>query len=339
VTGLAHPAGDLGGASSRTGGVNRREFVVAAAAVPFWRLAPAARAGGNPVALVTADLESHIAVVELGSARIVKTIPTLPGPRSVQDASGRIAVVTHTKIGAVTLINGPALSVRRVLHDFREPRYTATHPRGRYAFVTDSKTGDVVTVDLAHSRTLGRVALDGPSRHITIDPTGRTLWVALGFSAERIAIVDVTRPERPRLRRYFAPPFHAHDVGFTADGRHVWVSSGDRGTLAVYDALDARPLRRLAADAPPQHVTFLGSYAYVASGEDARVRMHSLRDGRIVRTTVVPEGSYNVQEAFGSVVTPSLDRGTLCVLGRDGKLLRRVAVARSSHDACFVMAA
>jgi hypothetical protein len=64
-----------------------------------------------------------------------------------------------------------------------------------------------------------------------------------------------------------------------------------------------------------------------------------LRDGRIVRTTAVPEGSYNVQEAFGAVVTPSLDRGTLCVLGRNGKLLRRVAVARSSHDACFVMAA
>ena len=320
--------------------MNRREFVVAAAALPFaLRVAPAARAGGNPVALVTADLESHVAVVELGTGRIVKTIPTLPGPRSVQDANGRIAVVAHTKIGAVSLINGPALNTRHVLHDFSEPRYTATHPRGRYAFVTDSKTGDLVAIDLARPRTLGRVKLDGPSRHVTIDPTGRTLWVALGFSAERIAILDVTQPERPRLRRYLTPPFHAHDVGFTADGRHVWVSSGDRGTLAVYDALEARPLRRLPGDAPPQHVTFLGPYAYVASGDDARVRVHSLRDGRILRTTVVPEGSYNVQEAFGTVLTPSLDRGTLCILGRGGKLLRRVAVARSSHDACFVMAA
>jgi DNA-binding beta-propeller fold protein YncE len=319
--------------------VNRREFVLAAAALPFLRLAADARAGGAPVALVTADLESRVAVVDLGSGAIVKSIPTLPGPRSIQDAEGRTAVVAHTKIGAVTLINGPALNIRHVLHDFREPRYTATHPHGRYAFVTDSKTGDVVTVDIAYSRTLGHVTLDGPSRHVTIDPTGRTLWVALGFSAERIAIVDVTRPQRPRLRRYITPPFHAHDVGFTADGRHVWVTSGDRGTLAVYDAREERPLRRLAGDAPPQHVTFLGAYAYVASGDDARVRIHSLRDGRILRTTAVPQGSYNVQEAFGTVVTPSLDRGTLSVLSRNGRLLRRVAVARSSHDACFVMAA
>ena len=320
--------------------MNRREFVASAATLPFTlRLGPLARAGGAPVALVTADLESRVVVVELPSGRILKSIATLPGPRSVQDAEGHTAVVAHTKIGAVTLINGPALNIRHVFHGFREPRYTATHPRGRYAFVTDSKTGDVVTIDLARSRTLGHVTLDGPSRHVTIDPTGRTLWVALGFSAERIAVVDVSRPEQPHLLGYIKPPFHAHDVGFTADGRHVWVSSGDRGALAVYDALEARPLRRLPGDAPPQHVTFLGPYAYVASGDDALVRVHSLRDGRILRTTAVPEGSYNVQEAFGTVLTPSLDRGTLCILGRNGKLLRRVAVARSSHDACFVMAA
>jgi DNA-binding beta-propeller fold protein YncE len=317
--------------------VNRREFVVAAAALPFSLRASLARAGGNAVALVTADLEARVAVVELFSGRIIRSIPTLAGPRSVQDSNGRIAVVAHTDVGAVTLINGPSLTIRRVLRDFSEPRYTAT--RGRYAFVTDSKTCDVVAVDLARPRTLGRVTLDGPSRHITLDPTGRTLWVALGFSAERIAIVDVSRPERPRLRRYLRPPFHAHDVAFTPDGRHVWVSSGDSGILAVYDAREGTPLRRLPGDAPPQHVTFYRTHAYVASGDDGRVRVHSLRDGRIVRTTAVPNGSYNVQEAFGHVVTPSLDRGTLCILRRDGRLLRRVQVARSSHDACFVMTA
>ena len=57
----------------------------------------------------------------------------------------------------------------------------------------------------------------------------------------------------------------------------------------------------------------------------------------MVRTTKVPVGSYNVQEAFGRIVTPSLDRGTFCVLDRDGRLLHRVQVAPSSHDACFVM--
>ena len=45
-----------------------------------------------------------------------------------------------------------------------------------------------------------------------------------------------------------------------------------------------------------------------------------------------------MQETFGSVVTPSLDRGTLCVVSERGAVVERVRVARSSHDACFAMA-
>ena len=96
----------------------------------------------------------------------------------------------------------------------------------------------------------------------------------------------------------------------------VWVSSGDRGALAVYDRRTGAVVRRLPADAPPQHVTFSGPHAYVTSGEDGTLRVLSLKDGRVVHTTKVPEGSYNVQEAFGWIVTPSLDRGTFCVLDR-----------------------
>jgi hypothetical protein len=119
----------------------------------------------------------------------------------------------------------------------------------------------------------------------------------------------------------------------------VWVSSGDRGALAIYDRRTGTVLRRLAADSPPQHVTFFGGRAYVTSGEDGTLRVHRVSDGHLLRTTRVPIGSYNVQEAFGWIVTPSLDRGTFCVLDRRGRLLRRVQVAPSSHDACFVMTA
>jgi hypothetical protein len=36
------------------------------------------------------------------------------------------------------------------------------------------------------------------------------------------------------------------------------------------------------------------------------------------------------------VLTPSLDRGTLCVMDARGGLLHEVHVASSSHDACFI---
>jgi DNA-binding beta-propeller fold protein YncE len=320
--------------------MNRREFVFAAATLPVAaRFAPDALAGGDPVALVTADTESRVAVVRLSSGRILRSIPTLAGPRSVESVSGRMAVIAHTAHGAVSLVHGPSLTVRAVLRGFGEPRYTAAHPDGRHAYVSDSGRGEVVAIDVVTGRVLGRAAVGGPARHITIDRRGRTLWCSLGSKAEEVAILSVADRVRPRLLHRIAPPFRAHDVGFAPDGRHVWVSSGDRGSLAVYDARAGRVLGRLPADAPPQHVTFLGDSAYVSSGDDGTLRVQSLRDGRVLHTTSVPVGSYNVQEGWGWIMTPSLERGTFCVIDAHGRLRRRVQVASSSHDACFVMAA
>ena len=62
--------------------MDRREFVVLAASAPFGlRAALTARA---PSALVTCDSESRLAVVDLGSFRVVRSISTLPDPRAIE---------------------------------------------------------------------------------------------------------------------------------------------------------------------------------------------------------------------------------------------------------------
>jgi hypothetical protein len=134
------------------------------------------------------------------------------------------------------------------------------------------------------------------------------------------------------------PPFLAHDVGFTPGGRRVWVTSGDRGRIAIYEALTGKRVRTIAAPAPPQHVTFLDDRAFVTSGDDAVLRMHAL-DGRLLGSAPVPVGSYNVQNGFGMILTPSLSQGTLCTFSAGGIPIDRSRVARSSHDSCFVMIA
>jgi len=318
--------------------VNRRQFVLAAVAAPFALRTLDAWAGGTAVALVTADTQAHVAAVDLVTGRILRRVRTLGGPRSIESVGGA-AVVAHTATGAVSLLDGKSLEVRDVLRAFNVPRYTAAHPDGRHAFVTDSGRGDVATIDVLHGRVLGRLDVGGPARHISIDATARRLWIALGTKAELVAIVDISRPARPRLIRRFAPPFLAHDVGFAPGGRLVWVTSGDRGAIALYDPRTLRIVRRIGADAPPQHVTFHGDRAVVTSGDDGLLRVHDAHDGRLLHTTRIPIGSYNVQHGWGRILTPSLAQGTLCVLDSRGGLRERVQVAPSSHDACFVMAA
>jgi DNA-binding beta-propeller fold protein YncE len=287
------------------------------------------------VVLVTADLESRIVAVRLSTGAVHSTIPTLASPRSIETV-GRYAVVAHSDIGAVSIIDGVALSVVHVLHGFGEPRYTAAHPDGRHAFVTDAKRGEVVALDVVRGRVLGREPVGALARHVTIDPAGHTLWVALGSKAEEVAVVDVSHRAAPKLVHRFRPPFLAHDVGFAPDGRHAWVTSGNRQELAVYNVRSGRLLARPSGDWPPQHVTFAGDVAYVTSGWSGTLRLHHL-DGRPIRMTPVPVGSYNVQQGADRVITPGLGRGSLCILDEHGRLLHREQVARSSHDACVLV--
>jgi len=306
--------------------VNRREFLVAAAAVPF------ALQQQRTLALVTADTEAAVVAVNPFSGRILRRIPTRPDPRSIERV-GETTVVAHTATGEVSLLRG--LSVWHVVEGFEEPRYTAAAPNGRYAYVTDSGRRDLAVVDVLRARVVARVQLGSWPRHVSIDHAGRTLWVALGTAARDLAVVDVTRPLHPRHVGTIRPPFRLHDVGFVPGRGHVWISSGDRGTLAVYDARTGHVLRRLPAGSPPQHVTFDGACAYVTSGDDGTLRVHSLADGRVLRQTRIPVGSYNVQFGPGRILTPSLERGTLCVLDTAGRVRRTIHVADSSHDACF----
>lgn len=314
--------------------MNRRDFVVAAAALAVAPEALARRLGRGAVALVTADLESRIVAVDLSSGKILRRIPTFPDPRSIELVGGS-AVVAHTAGASVSIVDAARLEVRKVLHDFDEPRYTAASRGGRYAFVTDSGSESIVVVDVVRGRVVRRLAVGGPARHVSVDQAGRRLWTALGTKAPRIAVLDVRDPRRPQLLGRIKAPFLAHDVGFAPSGRLAWVTSGDREEVALFDPRKALALRRLAGGAPPQHVAFNGRLAFVTSGDDGTLHTHDLHTGRLLRAERIPVGSFNVAQGQGWVSMPSLSQGTLCVADDVGRVRRSLRVARSSHDACL----
>lgn len=314
--------------------MNRREFVALAAAVPFGARAALAAAAAAPGALVTCDAEARLAVIDLGSFRVVHSIATLPDPRSVE-LVGAHAVVCHTAVGAISIVDAATRRVRHVLRGFVEPRYTAAHPDGVHAFVTDSGHSSVVAIDVERGKILGRVRLREWARHLTLDAAGRTLWVGLGSASPDLAVVDVTHPAAPRHVRTVTPPFPMHDVGFVPGGSHVWVTSGDRSETGIFDQ-HGRVQMTLPARLAPQHVTFGNGVAFVTSGDAGVLDVHRLSDGHVLRSTPIEVGSYNVQYGIGRVLTASLGRGTLTVLNRHGALLAKVQVAGSCHDACFL---
>ena len=319
--------------------MNRREFLfTAAAAAPLVQQCARlpAMTARDPIALVTADTESHVVAVSLSSLRVLRRIRTIEGPRSIQSGPGGVAIVGHSAAGAVTLLEGRPPRVRRVLRGFEQPRYGVFGPGGRYAFVTDSGSGELAVIDMRRGRVVRRVEVGALARHVTIDPAGGRMWIALGSSAATIVVVDVSEAERQRVLRRIQPPFLVHDVGFSPSGKRVWVTAGRERRMAIYRAGGERPTTLLPADVAPQHISFGPAAAYVASGEGRSLHTHSLTDGRLLRAARIPIGSYNVQRGAGRVLTPSLNMGTLTLADRNGRVRSSTRVARAAHDACVV---
>jgi DNA-binding beta-propeller fold protein YncE len=315
--------------------IDRREFLgLGLAAAPVLIGRPPGRPRPEPLALVTADTEAHVAVVSLARRRVIQRLRTVDGPRSVERAGGGRAVVAHSDAGAVSLVEGRPLRVRRVLGGFGAPRYTAVAPGGRLAYVSDGGHGELAVLDLVAGRVVRRVAIGDGARHLSLHPRAHVLWVSLGSSAAEIAVLDVRDPLRPRPAGRVRPAFLAHDVAFSPRGDRVWVTAGREPRIAVFAAGARAPVALLEAGAAPQHVSFGPGVAYVASGAEGSVRVHGRMSGGVRRRQRVPRGSYNVQRTYGWVLTPSLGTGALTVLDTRGAPLARVRVARAAHDAC-----
>jgi YVTN family beta-propeller protein len=320
--------------------MKRRAFLagaMAAAPVLAGGRVPTAWGGGrDPLALVTADKEAHLVAVSLVSGEIRKRIGTRGDPRAIECRGLGPAVVAHSAEGVVSLVDGSDLRVRRVLGGFVHPRYPAISRDGKFAYVTDSGSGELAVIDLVTGRVVRRIVVGARARHLTISPDGSALWVSLGSSASELVVVHLGDPRRPVIARTVRPPFLAHDVVFSPSGRRIWVTAGRERRIAVFATAGAAPLRTLDADAAPQHVAFLAGRAYVASGDGGSVRVHRLSDGATLRAVKVPFGSYNVVASAGVVVTPSLATGSLTVLDRNGRERTRVRVASAAHDVCIV---
>jgi DNA-binding beta-propeller fold protein YncE len=314
----------------------------ATAAIAAGSLA-AARAGGTPVALVTAETENALLAVSLPEGRVLRRVALPADPENVVADVGRTVVVVSARGHAVSLLDWRSLRVVKVFSHFGGPHLAVIAPQGEYAYVTDDTRGQLVTINLASRRVVDRLGVGAGAHHLTISPNGRRLWLALGEQARTVVIIDATQPSRPHILRRFEPGIGVHDLAFSPDGRQVWLTSPTSHSVTVVDAHSGRLLFTVPAGRAPQHVAFnrtvssLSHFAYITSCYSGRIEKVDTRNGRVLGVAAVPYGSFNLTTAGSLVVTSSLTRGTLTELDDRLRLMRNVKVAPAARDVGVVV--
>ncbi len=344
-------------ASRRPAGVLAASAVLIAAAVlvshlrtPQHRSAPgaistsAARAPARSQALVTDEEQNRLLVVDLPSGRIARSVPVPADPEDVAaSGNGGVVIVVSSAAGEVTVLNRDTLHVIKTFGGFDEPHIVEISPDGAYAYVSDDASGTLTVIRLSDMRVTATIPVGVGAHHLAFSPTERTVWVALGEDAQEITTLStvvgrqagsspVLNTGHPHVTGRFTPGFAAHDLGFSPDGRTIWITSANGPDVTAFSARTHRALFRVPVGAPPQHLVFAGRYAYLTSGYGSTIEKVSAATGRVIARASAPYGSFELDAADGYVVSASLLKGTLAVYTPDLKLVRVVTLAPATRE-------
>lgn len=315
------------------------------AARPGTAFAKTARAPAQPQALVTDEAQNRLLVVDLPSGRIARSVSVPADPEDVATSgNGGVVVVVSSSAGKVTILNRDTLQIIKTFGGFEQPHIAAISPDGSYAYITDDARGTLTVIRLSDMKIVDTVSVGIGAHHLAFSPTERTVWVALGENAQQITTLStvtsrpappsspVINPGRPRVTGHFTPGFAAHDLGFSPDGRSIWVTAATGSDVTAFDARNHHVLFRVPVGAGPQHLVFEGPYAYLSSGYGSIIEKVNAATGRVITRSSSPYGSFELSAADGYVVTASLLRGTLAVYTPGLKLLRVVRLAPATRE-------
>ncbi len=291
-----------------------------------------------PQAVITAETENRLALIDLGAGQSPKVVGKVASPRDPEfvAAGAHRLIVTSPAAGAVTVLQRPTLRRVKVLRGFGAPHIAEISADGRYAYVTDDARGQLDVVSLRASRVVARVAVGAEAHHMAVSADGRQLWIALSESAQTIVIVDVSDPTRPRVVGHLEPGFAVHDLRFSPDGKRVWMTGADGDRVSVFDAATHKLAFTVPGGTGPQHVAFARDRAYIASGYGSQLEAVSVSSGTVTKRVSAPYASFNLDARGPFVVTSSLSRGVASVYDHQLHLERTLRIAPEARDVAIL---
>jgi DNA-binding beta-propeller fold protein YncE len=287
----------------------------------------------RPQALVTAEVQNRLLVVDLPSGHVARRVTVPADPEDLATlGNGGVVVVVSSRAGRVTVLDRATLRLIKTFGGFDEPHIAAISPDGAYAYVTDDTRGTLTVIRLSDMTITSTVLVGRGAHHISFSPDQHRLWIALGESASQISILDTTNPNHPRVIDRFIPGFPAHDLSFSPSGGQVWITSAAGPDVTVFAARNHRLLFRVPVGAPPQHLVFEGRYAYLTSGYGGTIEKVNVVTRRVIARASAPYGSFELAASDGFVATSSLLRGTLAIYNNELRLIRVVTLATAARE-------
>lgn len=206
-------------------------------------------------------------------SRIGLYLKGLPGVRPLLDLTSYYLLILNQD-PSITVVD-PLTSVGGVTSMFtriplrRPPMDWVSSPAERRLYVSMPEAGEVAVIDAERFQVLASIPAGRQPVRLALQPDGRYLWVgndAPGEAGSGVTVID-TRSLKPVLQADTGRGHH--EIAFSADSRHAFVSSREAGTLTVFDVASLERIREIRSGPQPLGVALspLSGAVYVSDGE------------------------------------------------------------------------
>jgi YVTN family beta-propeller protein len=209
--------------------------------------------------------------------RVATYLKGIVGVRPMIDLNSHFLLVMN-RDASISVID-PAVGITGITNLFAQVTLErpgadwAKTADGKRMFVTMPLAGKVAVVDTETFKVAGKVDAGEQPTRARLQADGRYLWV--GNDSRKEGESGVTVIDAVGLSRLaFIPTGKGHhEIAFSDDGRHAFVSNRDGGTVSVIDVQSLKKLRDLETGPAPIALAFspLGKALYVADGKAGTV--------------------------------------------------------------------
>jgi DNA-binding beta-propeller fold protein YncE len=207
-------------------------------------------------------------------------------------------------------------------------------------YVSMPDAGRVAVVDTDSFKVLENIDAGAAPTRTALQPDGRYLWVGNSTREAGQGGVTVIDTETREAVAFIATGEGHHEIAFSSDSRHAFVSNRNAGTVSVIDVQSRERIKDLQTGPVPISLAFseLAQSLYVADGETGTVSVIGGSDFEITRRVAVESGlgplRFTPDGRWALVVNP-MDDAVFIIDAASSELLHRIDVPGQPYQLAF----
>jgi DNA-binding beta-propeller fold protein YncE len=210
----------------------------------------------------------------------------------------------------------------------------------RRIYVSMPRAGQVAVVDAERFRVLETVEAGADPTRVALQPDGRYLWVGNDArDAARSGVTVIDTQTLATVARIATGRGH-HEIAFSGDDRHAFVTNRNDGTVSVIDVARLRKVKDLRTGPVPISIAWspLSRAIYVADGSDGRIAEIDADRLEIVRHVSAKPGlgpmRFSPDGRWGVAVNPT-EHAAFVVDASDATLAQTIPLEGAPYQVTF----